>query len=232
MRAPSRLPDWSRDLVVAHLRFGAEAALRGIHSAISQSGGLMYPGGDQQRDDEIATGRGRPTQDLIAELADACTRLENTLSNLTVHEWEAAVQTRRGPVPVRQVLVQRWLDVEVHHVDLDVGYTAADWPIDLVDAFLPAMIAMLPALRARPDADHAVNGSWVFRRTDRSAEWVIWADNNTAWQDAPRGQPDVTLSGNGDELLAVLLGRSDVTVLDITGSRPLALHLKRAFPGP
>jgi hypothetical protein len=92
-------------------------------------------------------------------------------------------------------------------MDLDVGYTAADWPAELVDAFLPAMIAMLPALRARPDADHSVNGSWAFRRTDHPAEWTIWTDNATAWQGAPPGQPDVTLSGHGDDLLAVLFNR-------------------------
>jgi hypothetical protein len=168
-------------------------------------------------------------QELIDELADACTRLEDALSNLKVQDWGAAVQTRRGSVPVRQVSLQRWLDVEVHHVDLDLGYTAVNWPIQLVDAFLPAMIAMLSALRARPDADHSVNGCWVFRRSDHLSEWTVCAENSNAWQGISTEQPDVTLSGNGHDLLAVLLGRADVTLLDIAGSETHARCLKRPF---
>ena len=38
--------------------------------------------------------------------------------------------------PVRRVGAMRRTEVEVHHADLGVGYTAADWPGDFVDHLL------------------------------------------------------------------------------------------------
>ena len=47
----------------------------------------------------------------------------------------------------------------MHHVDLGLGYTPADWPAELVDQWLPDALAGLPA-RTDPGALLA----WVLGR--------------------------------------------------------------------
>lgn len=39
--------------------------------------------------------------------------------------------------PAHTVVSSRWHEVEVHHVDLGMGYRPQDWPDDLVDSWLP-----------------------------------------------------------------------------------------------
>lgn len=232
MREPTHLPNWSRDMLAAHLRYGAEAALRGIRSAVDGSGGRMYPGGDNQREEEIAKGRGQTVATLCSDLADACDRLETALAELASDDWAAPVHTRRGPVTVSEVALQRWLDVEVHHVDLNLGYGPADWPAALITDFLPSMIEMLPALHQRADADQDINGSWLFRRTDGPGSWSVSVENADCWHGGRIAAPTATLAGSGSALLAVLLGRQEVTELDIAGPPGHGLLLKQAFPGP
>lgn len=40
---------------------------------------------------------------------------------------------------------RRWREVEIHHVDLNLGYTPDDWPEDYVDAELTRTVAGLAA---------------------------------------------------------------------------------------
>src|SRR5947209_4203903 len=69
IRQPSRLPNWTRDMLLAHLAYGGEAQLHGIRAAAAGQTVDMYPGGEEQRDREIESGR-----DMAAtELADAVT---------------------------------------------------------------------------------------------------------------------------------------------------------------
>lgn len=232
VRAPSRLPGWPRDMLLAHLRYGAEAALVAAESAEAGQTRPMYPGGEEQRDREIASGAGRPVAELAAELADACARLDAAFRALSPAAWDVPVVTRRGALPMREIPVQRWLDVEAHHVDLDIGYRPDDWPAQLVDTFLPRMIATLPALRARPDADPAIVGSWLIRRTDADGTWAVRADESGVEATPGTGPCSCELSGTGTQLLAALIGRAPIDSLALAGDQALAGNLKRAFPGP
>jgi maleylpyruvate isomerase len=38
----------------------------------------------------------------------------------------------------------RWREVEVHHVDLGLGYEPTDWPAELVARWLPTVVRELP----------------------------------------------------------------------------------------
>jgi maleylpyruvate isomerase len=53
----------------------------------------------------------------------------------------------------------RWREVELHHVDLGLGYTPADWPDEFVHLVLPEMIDGL-ARRA----DHRALLAWLSGR--------------------------------------------------------------------
>ena len=76
------------------------------------------------------------------------------------------------------MVLTRWREVEVHHVDLGLGYEATDWPDDYVAGELPLALAGLPsrlgdgAIRARtlawllgraPQPDLSQLGPWHFR---------------------------------------------------------------------
>ncbi len=56
-----------------------------------------------------------------------------------------------GPRTMAEIVGHHLRNVEVHHVDLDIGYLPSDWPAELVDAELPRRLRSLPG-RA-PDAD-------------------------------------------------------------------------------
>jgi maleylpyruvate isomerase len=229
---PSQLPGWNRAMLISHLRFGGEAQLRGVVAAANGSSAVMYPGGEKQRDAEIESGRNRSSAELHEELTDLCRRMEDTFAGLTDSQWNLDVVTRRGPIPVHEVLEQRWLDVEVHLVDLDVGQTIDDVSAELVDVYLPKLVAVLPALRRRPDADHGVNGTWQLVRSDGNGVWQICADGERAWLgDEAQQQPATTVTGSAKQLFGLLLGRLEPSALTCRDTCEAA-KLKRAFPGP
>ncbi|MFN2560704.1 MAG: maleylpyruvate isomerase family mycothiol-dependent enzyme [Jatrophihabitans sp.] len=232
LREPCRLPGWTRDMLVAHLHFGGQAQLRGIEGVLAGGDAVMYPGEEAQRQAEIESGAGRPAAELVAEVAATCARLDDLFDRLPATAWDGMVQTRRGPVPVREILLQRWLDVEVHHVDLDLAYGQEQWPPALVELYLPGLVRLLPALRARPDADRSLSGSWHLHRTDGPGEWTVQADSEQAWVTDGHAKADCALRGPGRALLAHLLGRADEAAIDLFGDERLATGLKAAFPGP
>jgi maleylpyruvate isomerase len=231
MAAPSRLPGWNRAMLISHLRYGAEAQLRGVLAATTGRSAAMYPGGEDQRDAEIESGRMRPSRALHDELADVCRRMEDAFASLGDSHWDLPVISRRGAIPIHEVLLQRWLDVEVHMIDLDVSHTFDDTSNELVDAYLPKLVALMLALRRRPDADHGINGSWLLVRSDGSDRWRICADGADARLCDVAVDPSATIIGSGRQLFAVLLGRLDPAALKCT-DLDHAMKLKRAFPGP
>ncbi|MFD2467913.1 hypothetical protein [Amycolatopsis silviterrae] len=53
-----------------------------------------------------------------------------------------------GDVPATMILVSRWREIEIHRVDLDLGYASPDWPAGFVPYYLPHELAKKPGLRA------------------------------------------------------------------------------------
>ena len=50
----------------------------------------------------------------------------------------------RGEHPVADLPFRRWREVEVHLVDLGLGLTPDDWPIEFADRALPRLLAGIP----------------------------------------------------------------------------------------
>lgn len=138
LRAPSLLPGWTRAHVVAHLALNADALTGVLHAAEAGEVGAMYPS-REQRDADIETWAGRSSTDLRAESIAACGRWVQAANEL--HSSHLDAQATRVPgstdtFPVRWVARLRRTEVEVHHADLGLGYTAADWPADFVESLL------------------------------------------------------------------------------------------------
>ena len=230
-RAPSLLPGWTRAMLVAHVTSAGNAALRCADAAQHGESVAMYPGGEEQRDQEIESGRDQPMADLLSAIAEVCAACDTAFASLSGDAWTVPMTSRRGPIPMSAVAAQRWLDVEAHRVDLDLGYSTQHWPTALVDNALPVAVQLLPALRKRPDADRDVVGVWEFRRTDGDDGWALHAEADHAWLADPIGA-GCQISAPGRALLALIIGRQVADPMTVEGDVSLAAQLKRAFPGP
>ena len=64
--------------------------------------------------------------------------VEAALAAFPADAWDRLTRSVGGEeIPARAVVFSRWREVEVHHVDLGLGYRVADWPEDLVERWLP-----------------------------------------------------------------------------------------------
>ena len=50
------------------------------------------------------------------------------------------------PRPASKILDARLREVAIHHLDLDAGYSASDWPVDFA---LRILLSVLPAFESR-----------------------------------------------------------------------------------
>ena len=63
--------------------------------------------------------------------------------------WDSIGRSLTGQRTQREWVWSRWREVEVHHVDLGLGYSAAEWPIAFVTRGLDDAFRDLPALDHR-----------------------------------------------------------------------------------
>lgn len=67
--------------------------------------------------------------------------VDRAFADLPEATWDQPVLDGGGrQVPAAHLAFARWREVETHHVDLGVGYTAAQWPQALVDRWLPGLL--------------------------------------------------------------------------------------------
>lgn len=139
---PSRLPDWSRATLLAHLARNADALVNLLTWARTGVATPMYPS-TEVRNADIARSAGQPPALLRADAADAATRLADAVAGLPPAAWSAEVRTAQGrAVPAREVLWMRVREVWVHAVDLDAGVGFADLPADLCAALADDVLAL------------------------------------------------------------------------------------------
>jgi maleylpyruvate isomerase len=168
VRQPSLLPGWSRGHVLSHLARNADAMVRTLDGARHGAPTPMYPGDRAVREAEIEAGATRPADELVADLAASAARLERAWSAMTGRAWDVDALTRTGPVPAWRTLAMRWREVEIHWVDLDIGYGPAAWPPKLVASQLPAL-ARPNRLGPRLPAGVAVD----VEATDTGDRWSV-----------------------------------------------------------
>ena len=184
VRAPSVLPDWSRGHVISHLARNADALTNVLHAAETGAGDAMYAS-NEQREADIEAGAGRSAAELKADVVAACGRWVQAANEVHRSHLDAPVRRLPGGEtwPAYRAGVMRWTEVEVHHADLGIGYTAADWPADFVSALMKR--------RHRELETAGVGLSW--RATDTGETWTT-GDG-----------PEVT--GTAADLVWWLLGR-------------------------
>ncbi len=94
------------------------------------------------------------------------------LRSTTPLHWAERIGSS-GEFPATKALVSRWREIEIHRVDLDLGYHSGDWSAEFVEFFLPQELSRLPerapGVAAPPGIpDHAVL-AWLVGRAQTGA---------------------------------------------------------------
>lgn len=213
---------------MSHLARNAEATFRVVDAALDANLVPMYEGGREARARAIEDGARRPASVLADDARKTATALQTLWNDLADAEWDIETQPG-GPDTdkrvVRDGLWNRWREVEVHHTDLDLGYTSANWPAAYIAMDLPRLIQSLPG-RATPDAPRLM--SWFLRDDTTGNAWIVSARGIRPGV----GAATHTLHAPGHALLAWLLGREPLAPIQVERSpdAAVALALTRYFP--
>jgi maleylpyruvate isomerase len=157
-RSPSFLPRYSRGHVVTHLanKANAHVVLFGGPAA-GEIRRLHRDGYDP--DLAADAGASRSAAELCSDLASSFELLEAAWDALPDTMWDRQGIMMAGPRTMAEIVSHHLRNVEVHRVDLAIGYLASDWPSILVEGELAKR------LRALPDrADHADLLAWLLGR--------------------------------------------------------------------
>jgi maleylpyruvate isomerase len=159
-RSPSLLPAWSVGHLLTHLARNADSTTRRLEGAARGEVVDQYPGGYAGRAADIEDGAGRTAAELVADVRDSAARLEATALSLPADGWGRPTRDVSGAERPAGILpYRRWREVEIHHVDLGLGYTPDRWPDELVSRILAEQ---LPALPRRTDPNALA--AWALHR--------------------------------------------------------------------
>jgi maleylpyruvate isomerase len=170
LRQPSLLPGWSRGHVLSHLARNADAIRRAAEGAGRGEPTEMYPGGEEERAAEIDTGAARGAAAILADVTVAAERLDAAWSTLPAAAWDSETLTRTGPRATWRLVAARWREVEIHWVDLAIGYGPADWPAAFV---APLLLSLADSDRLAPRLPAGV--AVQVEATDSGQQWSAGA---------------------------------------------------------
>ncbi|WND38180.1 maleylpyruvate isomerase family mycothiol-dependent enzyme [Streptomyces sp. BB1-1-1] len=186
----SRLPGWTRGHVLAHLARNADALVNVFE------GRPMYVSGEA-RDADIERDAPRPLDAQLADVRESAARLQDAWA--VPGDWSRTVELRNGITDsASRVPFRRWVEVELHHVDLGIGYELEDLPAEFTEReteFLAARFA------GHPDVPPT-------RLTDGTRAWSTGREASA---------PEVTVTGPPADLLGWLAGRREGTALSTEG---------------
>ncbi|MFI0809733.1 maleylpyruvate isomerase family mycothiol-dependent enzyme [Streptomyces echinatus] len=187
---PSRLPGWSRGHVLAHLARNADALVNVLQ------GRPMYASA-AARDADIERDASRPLAAQVTDVRETADRFLATGD--APADWTRTVELRNGVTDsASRVPFRRWVEVELHHVDLGIGYELEDLPAEFLERetdFLTQRFAGHPDVPAT-------------RVTDGTRAWTTGREADA---------PEVTVTGRPADLVGWLAGRRDGTALEVRG---------------
>lgn len=157
-RSPSLLPGYSRGHVVAHLTNKARAHVWLFGGPPAGEIRRLHPSG-YDADGAAAAGAARSATELRSELERSFEQLEAAWQALDDSLWDRHGIMTAGRRTMAEIVAHHLRNVEVHHVDLDIGYGPSDWPAPFVGGELARR------LRGLPDrAEHADLLAWLLGR--------------------------------------------------------------------
>ncbi|WP_306328562.1 maleylpyruvate isomerase family mycothiol-dependent enzyme [Streptomyces venezuelae] len=186
---PSRLPGWTRGHVLAHVARNADALVNVLQ------GRPMYPDA-ATRDADIERDSGRPLDVQLADLRATADRFRAVGAEPA--DWSRTVELRNGVLDsASRIPFRRWVEVDLHHVDLGVGYELEDLPEEFVQREIDFLAERFKGLESVPTT--------VLRSAGGP-------DRTTGG-----GPGGVVVTGPDAELLGWLAGRRDGSALKTEG---------------
>lgn len=164
---PSRLPGWTIGHVLTHIARNADGHTRRLEGALNGIEVPRYPGGPAERDRDIHAGAARTARELAEDVDESAKRLEATWERSVAAGWPNAQLQSIDHWPTTGSPVRRLREVEVHHVDLGLGYEVTNWPDAYVEWELPHALERLPRRLTNDKDAHRLLG-WL---TGRSASF-------------------------------------------------------------
>jgi maleylpyruvate isomerase len=197
---PSRLPGWTRGHVLAHLARNADAIVNVLE------GRPMYVSGEA-RDADIERDAPRPLEDQLTDLRESARRFQEAAA--VPADWSRTVELRNGVTDAAsRVPFRRWIEVELHHVDLGIGYELED----LSEEFTQREINFLTE-RFR---DHPAVPAVTIKQDDGRLLFTGAVKGLTSEQ-LESGSHTLMVTGRQADLLGWLAGRRDGTALRVEG---------------
>ncbi|MGW1163310.1 maleylpyruvate isomerase family mycothiol-dependent enzyme [Streptomyces sp. NPDC002513] len=186
----SRLPGWTRGHVLAHLSRNADALVNVLE------GRPMYVSAEA-RDADIDRDAPRPLDTQLADLRDSAVRFQR--AGDAPADWSRTVELRNGVTDTAaRVPFRRWAEVELHHVDLGIGYELEDLPAEFVER---EIVFLTERFTGHP-------GVPPTRVTDGTRAWRTGRE---------AAEPGTTVQGPAPALLGWLAGRRDGSALRVEG---------------
>ncbi|MGE5287117.1 MAG: maleylpyruvate isomerase family mycothiol-dependent enzyme [Micromonosporaceae bacterium] len=202
MRSPSLLPAWSRGHVLTHLARNADSTRNLLTWARTGVETPDYPS-LEARVAAVEAGAGRHAAELAADVRLSAGRLATACRLMPPGAWDRTVRwTIGGQGPVRWAVRARFQEILIHHVDLNAGFTAADWPDTFATATLERVVRN-------------------FAAGDDAPAMRLHAEETGRWYDvrASGGSPEI--HGTVRALVTWLIGRSGGSDLTTADARPL-----------
>jgi maleylpyruvate isomerase len=166
-RAPSLLPRFTRGHVVTHLANKARAHAWLFGGPAVGEVRRLHPAG-YDADAAADLGAGRSATELRTDLEGSFDLLEAAWIALDARSWNELGEMTAGPRNMVEIIAHHLRNVEVHHVDLDVGYLASDWPTQFIEGELAKRLRTLPGR-----TDHADLLAWLLDRA-RAPDLMAW----------------------------------------------------------
>ncbi|WP_371672254.1 maleylpyruvate isomerase family mycothiol-dependent enzyme [Streptomyces sp. NBC_00289] len=188
---PTRLSGWSRGHVLAHLARNADALVNVLE------GRPMYVSGNA-READIERDAPRPLDVQLADLRESAARFQK--AGDAPADWSRTVELRNGVTDsASRVPFRRWAEVELHHVDLGIGYELEDVPPEFVEREIDFLAERFGGHPEVPSTGLA---------TDEGRVWTTGGGAD--------GGP-IEVRGTAADLLGWLAGRRDGSALGVRG---------------
>jgi maleylpyruvate isomerase len=153
----STLPGWSLAHLLTHVARNADSHVRRIQASHGGEVIDQYEGGLAGRERDIQEGSQRDAQSIVDDVIETSQNLDATWWTVKGDQWLVQSRDATGTMRrVRDLPSRRLQEVEVHIVDLGLGYDQREWSDLFVALFLEPMRttldARVPEGQARPDA--------------------------------------------------------------------------------
>jgi len=175
-RQPSLLAGWSRGHVLSHLANNAYSHLRMFEAASRGEETEQYEGGKPTRDAQIEAWSSFSAHELVGHVRASIYALEGAWASATPTTWTGfGIKSHAGGarVAITDLMLMRWCETEVHHADLDLGYSLENWDATFVRFELDRQLmiwnsrksmglTVLPEAAARLSPNHRL--AWLLGR--------------------------------------------------------------------